>query len=105
MGAAIPGSVGYILLGKHVHFCTYLIWVIIRILETVDGHCGYEFSWSPYRLIPFSTSASYHDFHHSHNVGNYSSFFSFWDTVYGQNNAYNKHMEEIRKTKEHIKES
>lgn len=57
-------------------------------METQDGHCGYDFSWSPYRLIPFSTSAAYHDFHHSHNVGNYSSFFSFWDTLFGCNNDY-----------------
>jgi sterol desaturase/sphingolipid hydroxylase (fatty acid hydroxylase superfamily) len=84
-GAALPGSVGGLILGKHMHYCTMLLWVFVRIFETLDGHCGYEFSWSPYRLLPFSTSSQYHDFHHSHNVGNYSSFFSIWDTVFGQN--------------------
>ena len=81
-GAVIPGALGGLILGKRMHFCTFLIWGIVRLGETLDGHCGYEFSWSPYRLIPFSTSASYHDFHHSHNMGNYSSFFSFWDTIF-----------------------
>lgn len=88
LSSAIPSSLGCIFLGKHCHFYTYLLWAIVRLMETQDGHCGYDFSWSPYRLIPFSTSASYHDFHHSHNVGNYSSFFSFWDTLFGCNKDY-----------------
>jgi sterol desaturase/sphingolipid hydroxylase (fatty acid hydroxylase superfamily) len=57
LGAALPGSIGAMILGKHMHFCTFMVWVIIRVFETLDGHCGYEFSWSPYRLIPFSSSA------------------------------------------------
>jgi sterol desaturase/sphingolipid hydroxylase (fatty acid hydroxylase superfamily) len=35
-----------------------------------------------------SGSAEYHNFHHSHNIGNYSSFFSVWDTVFGTNKHY-----------------
>jgi len=61
---------------------------LIRLGEAIDGHSGYEFSWSPYRLLPLSTSAAYHDFHHTHNVGNYSSFFSIWDTVFNSNKAF-----------------
>lgn len=83
-----PSALGVILLGKHIHFYTFILWGIIRIGETLDGHSGYEFSWSPYRLIPFSSSARYHGFHHSHNIGNYSSFFSFWDTICGTNKVY-----------------
>ena len=33
---------------------------------------------------------SYHDYHHSTNVGNYSGFFSFWDTICGTNQHYYK---------------
>jgi sterol desaturase/sphingolipid hydroxylase (fatty acid hydroxylase superfamily) len=88
IGAALPGSLGGLILGKRMHFCSYILWGTLRIIESIDGHCGYDFSWSPFRLIPFSSSAAYHDFHHSHNVGNYSSFFSFWDTIFGQNKAY-----------------
>ena len=57
LGAALPGSVGALILGKHMHFCSMLLWMLVRIFETLDGHSGYEFSWSPFRLIPFSTSA------------------------------------------------
>lgn len=99
-GAVLPGSVGAMILGKNMHFCTMLLWTIMRIFESMDGHCGYEFSWSPYRLIPFSSSATYHDFHHSHNLGNYSSFFSFWDTIFDSNSAYYKHLNKEREFKE-----
>jgi len=59
-------------------------------METADQHSGYEFSWSPYRLIPLSGSANYHNFHHSHNVGNYTSLFTIWDTLCGTNSHYFK---------------
>ena len=87
-GVLIPGSFGPTILASHLHFSTYLIWIAFRTGEGVDGHCGYEFPWSMFRLIPFSASASYHDFHHSHNVGNYSSFLSIWDSVFGDNTVY-----------------
>lgn len=58
-----------------MHIATLQLWLMLRIGETIDGHCGYEFSWSPFRLLPFSNSAESHNYHHSHNVGNYGSFF------------------------------
>jgi len=74
-------------------------------METADGHCGYEFSWSPYRLLPLSGmnffldfksfikgSSIYHNFHHSHNVGNYGSFFTLWDTLCGTNRHFFKYL-------------
>lgn len=99
-GVMIPGGLGALILGKHMHITTFLLWACVRIGESVDGHSGYEFSWSPYRLIPFSSSASYHNFHHTHNVGNYSSFFSFWDTIYGTNKAYYNFMAKMKEAKE-----
>ena len=78
-----------------MHMGTLIIWVILRMFETVDGHSGYEFSWSPFRLLPlsgilykilifnfnFKGSANYHSYHHTHNIGNYGSFFTIWDTI------------------------
>lgn len=84
----IPSSLGVKLLGAKVHFFTYLMWNTLRIFETIDGHCGYEFSWSPYRLLPLSGSANYHNYHHTHNIGNYGSFFMLWDTFMGTNKSY-----------------
>ena len=42
------------LLGSRVHMITFMMWVICRTFEVLDDHCGYEFSWSPFRLVPFS---------------------------------------------------
>lgn len=88
---SIPSAVGGTILGRHMHMATTLVWISLRTTESYDGHSGYEFSWSPFRLIPFSGSAQYHDFHHSHNVGNYCSLFSIWDTLCGTNVAYHSH--------------
>ena len=88
----IPTSLGASLLGSRCHILTWYMWIIVRILETTDGHCGYEFSWSPFRLLPLSGSANYHNFHHSHNVGNYSSFFTYWDTIFQTNKHYWRHL-------------
>jgi sterol desaturase/sphingolipid hydroxylase (fatty acid hydroxylase superfamily) len=99
-GNMIPASLGALILGKNMHLMSFVFWGAVRLGETLDGHCGYEFSWSPYRLIPFSTSASYHDFHHSHNVGNYSSFFSIWDTFYGTNKVYYQYYEKLSEARE-----
>jgi len=94
LGNMLPTAVGPLILGPNIHVLTIFAWYTVRFGETLDGHCGYEFSWSPYRLIPFSGSAEYHDFHHSVNIGNYGSFFCIWDTVFGTNQAYQSHLKE-----------
>jgi methylsterol monooxygenase/4-alpha-methyl-delta7-sterol-4alpha-methyl oxidase len=81
-------AMGFLILGPNAHIASFYIWLTIRIFETIDGHCGYEFSWSPFRLLPLSGSSEYHNFHHSHNLGTYGSFFTFWDTVCGTNKDY-----------------
>jgi methylsterol monooxygenase/4-alpha-methyl-delta7-sterol-4alpha-methyl oxidase len=104
LGNMLPTSVGPLILGPNVHVLVIFAWYTVRFGETLDGHCGYEFSWSPYRLIPFSGSAEYHDFHHSVNIGNYGSFFSIWDTVFGTNKLFYKHIAEREdlKSKENL---
>lgn len=42
------------MLGVRCHFMTNIMWLIVRTCEVLDDHCGYEFSWSPFRLVPFS---------------------------------------------------
>jgi len=84
----LSSSIGFLILGPSAHIATLYLWLTIRIFETIDGHCGYEFSWSPYRLLPLSGSSEYHNFHHSHNIGVYASFFTFWDTICGTNKDY-----------------
>ena len=96
-GNMLPTAAGPVILGPNVHLLTVFAWYVIRFGETLDGHCGYEFSWSPFRLIPFSGSAEYHDFHHAANVGNFGSFFSVWDSVFGTNKAFYEAQAEARK--------
>lgn len=85
----IPSGLSVILLGKHLHFCGILMYSMLRVFETVDSHSGYEFPWSPFRLLPMSNSARYHDFHHRHHSGgNYSSLFSVMDWVFGGNQEF-----------------
>lgn len=71
----LPTVAGSKILGTKMHLVTLFMWYALRVTETLDGHCGYEFSWSPFRLIPFSGSSEHHNFHHSKNVGNYGSLF------------------------------
>ena len=89
----LPNAIGSKILGAKVHLVTYVLWLIIRVFETLDGHSGYEFSWSPFRLLPLSGSASYHNYHHTNNDGNYGSFFMVWDTVMGSNKNYFNYLE------------
>eukprot|EP00331_Platyophrya_macrostoma_P011749 CAMPEP_0176428630 /NCGR_PEP_ID=MMETSP0127-20121128/13258_1 /TAXON_ID=938130 /ORGANISM="Platyophrya macrostoma, Strain WH" /LENGTH=235 /DNA_ID=CAMNT_0017810337 /DNA_START=341 /DNA_END=1049 /DNA_ORIENTATION=- len=90
--ANLPAALGPKLLGKHMHMITLWMWIVMRVGESLDSHCGYEFSWSPYRLLPLSGSANYHDFHHSTNIGNYGSYFTFWDTLFKTNEVYFKYL-------------
>ena len=86
----IPYQLGIGMLGFRMHLVTTYVWAFYRLGETADAHSGYEFPWSPFRLLPFSAPASYHNFHHSHNLGNYASFYALWDSLFATNHAYYK---------------
>ena len=92
----MPVAIGPLILGPKMHFVTAFTWYMLRIVESIDGHSGYEFSWSPFRILPFGSDYGYHAYHHSHNLGNYSSFFTVWDTVLGSNSDYYKYLVERR---------
>jgi 4-alpha-methyl-delta7-sterol-4alpha-methyl oxidase len=72
--------VGPLLLGSHV--VTLYLWIILRQWEAAEGHCGYDFPWSPGKLIPGSHGAAHHDFHHSRFVGNYAGFLPLHDKLF-----------------------
>ena len=73
-----------------MHMTSVFGWYIVRIAESMDGHCGYAFPWSPFKLLPLQGDEGYHAYHHSTNSGNYSSFFTLWDTVFGSNTDYHE---------------
>ena len=92
-GNAIPFGLGYKLLSKvcPVHMITIFVWGVYRIIETCDGHSGYDWTWSISRLIPFGAGSDYHNFHHSRNKGNFGSMLMFWDTFWGTNIDYTQY--------------
>jgi len=77
----------------------------LRIAETLDGHSGFVFP-KPIQVLLgnymamnpiMGTEPSYHDYHHSRNMGNYSTFFTVWDTVFGTNKEYYKMVMDLDK--------
>lgn len=34
------------------HLITLWLWMVLRVLETVEAHCGYHFPWSPSNFLP-----------------------------------------------------
>jgi len=97
IGNTLPFGLSCMILGKSMHVYTYLIWATYRIANTVYGHSGYEFPWQFSDLLPFNTPTQYHDFHHSHNVGNYAGSFMVWDYVFNWNTDYFKHYTELER--------
>jgi sterol desaturase/sphingolipid hydroxylase (fatty acid hydroxylase superfamily) len=45
-------AVGPLILGKSLHFYTWLLYFSLRTVESIDSHCGYEFPWSPVKCLP-----------------------------------------------------
>ncbi|CDW77386.1 sterol desaturase family protein [Stylonychia lemnae] len=93
-GNAIPFIIPAVILGQRMHYYTYIIWGTHRILNTVILHSGYDFPWLPNDMCLFYSNAQYHDYHHSHNVGNFGGMFSIWDTLIGTNHTYYKYIDE-----------
>jgi 4-alpha-methyl-delta7-sterol-4alpha-methyl oxidase len=73
--------IGPLVLGSHV--VTLWLWFAYRQWEAAEGHCGYEFPWTPTHLFAGNDGARHHDFHHARVRGNYAGFFPIWDRVFG----------------------
>ena len=84
-GNILPNFFTIMILGKYVHFITYVGFVFVRLMETCEGHSGYEFEYSMFAGFPWMTDSSYHNYHHLINRGNYSSMFRIWDTLFKTN--------------------
>lgn len=92
----IPTIAGPILFGSHPF--TFWLYLFLRIWETVESHSGYDFPWSIWSLFDWQGGPEAHDFHHSHNVGNYGGVcFSFWDTLMGTDKSYREYLADKKK--------
>lgn len=72
---------GPILLQAHLY--VVWVWVIIRQIEAVDGHSGYDISWNPLHHLPVYQGPAYHDFHHARFKGNYAGCLPYLDRYMG----------------------
>jgi sterol desaturase/sphingolipid hydroxylase (fatty acid hydroxylase superfamily) len=66
---------------------------------THDGHSGYDFPFSPTKVLPYATTSVYHNYHHSMNIGNFGSTLRIWDNIFGTNLKYLKDQEIYKKEK------
>ena len=74
----LPSFIGPAIVGCHV--CVCWAWFVLRELEAVETHSGYDFDWSPTKLIPFYGGSEYHDYHHwvgGKSRGNFASSTSY----------------------------
>lgn len=83
------------------HIITFWLWIMLRQLEAIETHSGYDFPWNPTRMVPFYGGAEYHDYHHF--VGakcssNFASVFTYCDWIYGTDKGY-RYMKEKQKQK------
>jgi len=69
---------------------------VSRWRHSLVHFAGYEFPWSVWSLFEWQGGASYHDFHHSHNTGNFGGASSkFWDQLMGTDRTYHEYMARI----------
>jgi len=82
--------IGLVIYGTHI--CFVWLWMAFRLLESCEVHSGYEFCFffNPFRLMPWYGGISFHDFHHENFVGNYSSFYCWWDEICDTNVMYKR---------------
>ena len=79
---------GNMIMGSHV--LVLWLWLAIRLMEAIFAHSGYHFL--AYSLsFPF-TGGDFHEYHHTHNVGNYGQFFIFWDWLHGTDVTYSHYI-------------
>ncbi|XP_026212622.1 cholesterol 25-hydroxylase-like protein [Anabas testudineus] len=67
------------------HPLTEMLFFFANIYLSVEAHSGYEFPWSPRRLVPFGLygGAQHHHLHHLKFKVNYAPYFTHWDRLFG----------------------
>ena len=76
------GQIAPLLMGAHVY--VIWAWLFIRIWQSVGGHSGYSFPWTPLRLIPLFEGGDYHYYHHTDQRGNMSGILPYLDRIWGR---------------------
>ncbi|TPX34468.1 hypothetical protein SmJEL517_g02887 [Synchytrium microbalum] len=84
----IGGPILYVMATGDLHIITVLWWITIRLFQVIDAHSGYDFPWSLRHFVPIWSGAIFHDYHHSHFVGNYGSSFRYLDWILGTDKGF-----------------
>lgn len=100
IGNVFPSMASLMMLKQRMHAITFVTWMFLRLIETNDGHSGYEFPVSMFKVIPFMSDPNYHNYHHLKNIGNYGSFTWLWDSMFGTNSEFFKYAEEAQSVME-----
>ena len=64
------------------HSFTQCQWAIYTVYTNLDDHVGYSFPFSPVRWFPFASLTQEHEFHHSVNVGCFSSKLDLYEKLF-----------------------
>jgi sterol desaturase/sphingolipid hydroxylase (fatty acid hydroxylase superfamily) len=97
----LPTVAGGLLLGSHP--AIIFSYMSLKMWQSIDAHSGFElpFPLSPFNVVVGMDCAPAHDYHHSHNVGNFGGFFTFWDWFCGTDKSYKRHLsKQMSKRKE-----
>lgn len=101
---SFPSFVGSNLLFGKCHLLAMLVYLTLKMFETNEAHCGYDFPYSFTKHFPFSCTPHYHNHHHMFNIGNYGSFFMVWDSICGTNTHFYNDSNNYERTVEHRKQ-
>lgn len=88
---------GCMFMGSHVF--VFWLWLAIRQTEAINAHSGYHIL--PHYISKWFSGGRFHEFHHSHNVGNYGAFTTIWDYIMGTDVAFEEY-ETKRQTAESV---
>lgn len=75
---------GCMLMGSHA--LVFWMWIAFRQTEAINAHSGYQFF--PEFICKWCSGGRFHEFHHSHNIGNYGALTTIWDSLMGTDSAY-----------------
>eukprot|EP00249_Psilotum_nudum_P000702 c12797_g1_i1 orf=380-1291(+) len=85
----IPSFIGPLVVPGHM--VTLWLWIALRQIEAIETHSGYDFPWTPTKLVPFYGGSEYHDYHHfigGKSQSNFASVFTYCDYIYGTDKGY-----------------
>lgn len=74
----MPTLAGCVLMGAHP--LVLFVWLVARLEKTYETHSGYSFDGTVMQKLGLANGrgAIWHDFHHSHNQGNFGNMYIDW---------------------------